>query len=165
MEIEGRPIVVSDGVISADAMKTGGAACWAGLPAGEVMLTPIPGTAEGKVVIDRDIQGLTLTFKGGKLTSMTAKSGLEREKALYDAAGPGKESLGSVDIGMNPNVHLVPGSRMVAWMAAGVVTLWMGNNTSAGGENNVNYAMPYFLPGSTVEVDGKPLVEKGVLKF
>ena len=167
MEIEGRPIVVSDGVISADAMKTGGAACWVYLPAGEAMVAPIPGTAEGKVVIDRQlkIQGLTLTFKAGKLTSMTAKSGLETDKALYDAAGPGKESLGSVDIGMNPNVHLAPGSRMVAWMAAGVVTLWMGNNTLAGGENNVNYVAPYFLPGSTVEVDGKVLVEKGVLKF
>ena len=165
MEIEGRPIVVSDGVISADAMKTGGAACCVYLPAGEAMVAPIPGTAEGKVVIDRDIQGLTLTFKGGKLTSMTAKSGLEREKALYDAAGPGKDEFGGIDIGMNPNVHLVPGSRMVAWMPAGMVTLWMGNNTSAGGENNVNYQAPYFLPGSTVEVDGKPLVEKGVLKF
>jgi leucyl aminopeptidase (aminopeptidase T) len=167
MEIEGRPIVVSDGVISADAMKTGGAACWVYLPAGEATVAPVPGTAEGKVVIDRqsEIQGLTLTFKAGKLTSMTAKSGLEKTKALYDAAGPGKESFGFVDIGINPDVHLVPGSQMVAYMASGMVTLWMGNNTLAGGENNVNYTAPYFLPGSTVEVDGKVLIEKGVLKF
>jgi len=171
MQIEGRPVVVSDGIISADEMQTGGAACWVYLPAGEVMLAPVPGTAEGKVVVDRqffqgsEILGLTLTFKAGKLTSMTAKSGLEPLKALYDAAGPGKEEFAVIEIGINPNVHLVPGSRMVGYMPAGMVTIGIGNNTWAGGENNVGYSMSNFLPGSTLEVDGKVLVEKGVLKF
>jgi leucyl aminopeptidase (aminopeptidase T) len=124
VQIEGRPVFVSDGVISADDVQTGGAACSVWLPAGEVYLTPVPGTAEGKVVGDRqffqgeEIQDLTLTFKAGKLTSMTAKSGLERLKALYDAAGPGKDEFAGIDIGINPNVHLVPGSRMVAMMPA-----------------------------------------------
>ena len=171
VQIEGRPVFVSDGVISADDIQTGRAACLAFLPAGEVYLAPVPGTAEGKVVVDTqffqgsEIQGLTLTFKAGKLTSMTAKSGLEPLKASYDAAGPGKEAFAFVDIGMNPNVHLAPGSRMVAWMAAGVVTVGIGNNIWANGENNVGYIMPSFLPGSTLEVDGKLLVEKGILKL
>jgi hypothetical protein len=152
-------------------MQTGGAACRVYLPAGEVMLAPVPGTAEGKVVVDRqffqgsEIQGLTLTFKAGKLTSMTAKSGLEPLKALYDAAGPGKDEFAFIDIGINPNVRLVRGSRMVGYMPAGMVTVGIGNNTWAGGENNVGYNMSNFLPGSTLEVDGKLLVEKGVLKL
>jgi hypothetical protein len=112
-----------------------------------------------------EIQGLTLLFSAGKLTSMTAKAGLEREKARYDAADPGKELFGLVDIGINPEVRLVPGSRIDAYMAAGMVTVNLGNNVAAGGENNVNFGSPYFLPGSTLEVDGKPLVEKGVLKL
>ena len=171
MQIEGRPVVVSDGVISADDVQAGGAACWVYLPAGEVMLAPVPGTAEGKVVVDTqffqgsEIQGLTLTFKAGKLTSMTAKSGLEPLKALYDASGPGKDVFGSIDIGINSNVHLVPGSRMVTFMSAGMVTVGIGNNTWAGGENNVGYGMSNFLRGCTLEVDDKVLVEKGVLKL
>jgi leucyl aminopeptidase (aminopeptidase T) len=171
MQIEGRPVFVSDGIISADDIQTGGAACLAFLPAGEVYLAPVPGTAEGKVVVDTqffqgsEIPGLTLTFKAGKLTSMTAKSGLEPLKALYDAAGPGKDEFAFIDIGINPNVRLVPGSRMVGYMPAGMVTVGIGNNAWANGENNAGYSMDNFLPGSTLEVDGKVLVEKGVLKF
>ena len=171
MQIEGRPVFVSDGVISSDDVQTGGPACQAWLPAGEVYLAPVPGTAEGKAVIDThffqggEVRGLTLIFKAGKLTSMTAKSGLEPLKALYDAAGPGKDVFAFIDIGINPNVRLVPGSRMVNFVPAGMVTVGIGDNFWAGGENNVGYFMHNFLPGSTLEVDGKVLVEKGVLKF
>ena len=171
MQIEGRPVFVSDGMISADEMHTGGEACWVYLPAGEVYLAPVPGTAEGKVVVDRqlfqggEIPGLTLIFKAGKLTSMTAQSGLEPLRALYDAAGPGKDEFASIDIGINPNIRLVPGSRMVACMLAGMVQIGIGNNTWAGGENNIGYTMCSFLPGSTLEVDGRILVERGVLRF
>jgi leucyl aminopeptidase (aminopeptidase T) len=170
VRIEGRPIFVSDGVISAKDIQRGGAACQVWLPAGEVYLTPVPGTAEGKVVVDRqfylgkEILGLTLTFKAGKLTSMTAKSGIEPLKALYDASGPGKELFAFVDIGINPNVRLVPGSRMVAWMPAGMITVGIGNNIWAGGENNTSYSSESFLPGFTLKVDEKVLVENGILK-
>lgn len=169
VRIEGRPIFVSDGVISADDMQRGGAACQVWLPAGEVFTAPVPGTAEGKVVVDRqffqgkEIQGLTLTFKAGKLASMTAKAGLEPLKALYDVSGPGKELFAAIDIGINPNVRLVPGSSMAAWMPAGMITVGIGGNTWAGGENNADFGFFGFLPGSTLKVDGKVLVENGVL--
>ena len=171
VSIESRPVFVSDGVISDDDMQRGGPACQVFLPAGEVYLAPVVGTAEGKVVVDRqffqgeEIQRLTLTFKAGKLTSMTAKSGLEPLKALYDASGPGKELFALIDIGINPNVHLVSGSSMVAWMPAGMVTVGIGGNTWAGGENTVTYGLFCFLPGSTLKVDGKVLVENGILKL
>lgn len=169
--IEGRPVFVSDGVISDEDMKKGGAACQVWLPAGDVFLAAVPGTAEGKVVVDRqffqgeEIEGLTLTFKAGKLTSMTAKSGLEPLKKFYDAAGPGKDLFAFVNIGFNPAVRIVPGSRMVAWMPAGMITVGIGGNLWAGGENEVAYGMSNHLPGSTVSVDGKVLVENGTLKF
>jgi hypothetical protein len=57
------------------------------------------------------------------------------------------------------------GSRIDAYMAAGMFSLSIGNNIEAGGENNVNFFSLYLLPGSTLEVDGKVLVDKGVLKF
>jgi len=170
MRIEERPVLVSDGVLSADDLKKGFAASQAYLPAGEAYLSPVPGTAEGKVVVDRqfyqdkEILGLTLTFKAGKLTSMTAKSGLEALKKMYDAAEPGKEEFAFVDLGINPNVIVKPGSKLVAWMPAGMVTIGIGNNVWAGGENKNPYSMACFIPGSTLKVDGKVLVENGVLK-
>ena len=170
MRIEKRTVLVSDGVLSADDLKKGYAASQAYLPAGEAYLAPVPGTAEGTVVVDRqfyqdkEILGLTLTFKAGKLTSMTAKSGLEALKKMYDAAETGKEEFAFIDLGINPNVVMKPGSKLVAWMPAGMVTIGIGNNVWAGGENKNPYSLASFLPGSTLKVDGNALVENGVLK-
>ncbi len=170
VRIEARPVFVSDGVISDADMQKGGAACQVWLPAGEVYLTPVPGTAKGKVVVDRqfyqgkEIRGLALTFEAGKLTSMKAKSGLEPLKARYAAAGRGRDVFAFIDLGISPNVQIIPDSRMVAWMTSGMITVGIGNNTWAGGENEANYFMANFLPGSTLKVDGKLLVENGALK-
>jgi leucyl aminopeptidase (aminopeptidase T) len=169
--ITGKPAFSSDGVISADDVKKGGANCVAYLPAGEVYLAPVPGTAEGKVVIDRqlyqgkEIMGLTLIFKAGKLTSMTAKSGLEPFKAAYDAADSSKSELSFIDVGINPNVKLAPGSMLDAWMASGMVIIGMGNNTWVGGDNKSVFSSSHFLHGATLKVDGKALVEDGALKL
>lgn len=171
MRIQGRPVYVSDGVISAEDAQKGGAYVSVYLPAGEVAVTPVPGTAEGKVVVDRDfydgkeVQNLTLTFVGGKITSMTGTGpGFERFKADYDSRGAGKEIFGFIDFGINPNVKLAPASKLGNWVPAGTVTVGAGNNTWAGGDNNVSYGWIGFLPGSTVKIDGKVIVENGVLK-
>ncbi len=171
LRIDGRPVFVSDGVISDEEMELGGAACQVWHPAGEVYTTPVPGTAEGTVVVDhhfyqgQEIRNLTLTFEAGKLVSMTAESGLERLQALYDAAGPGKDLFAVVDVGLNPNVRIPSGSQMVAWMPAGMVTIGLGSNTWAGGGNSANFALYGHLLGSTLEVDGKIVVENGKLKL
>ena len=170
VRIENRPVIVSDGVLSDEDVKKGYAASQAFLPAGEAYLTPVAGTAEGKIVVDhqffegKDITGLTLNFKAGKLTSMTAKSNLEPLKEYYDAAETGKEEFSFIDLGLNPNVQLKQGSKLVAWMPAGMVTIGVGNNVWAGGENKTPFSMSSFLPGSTLKVDGKVLIENGILK-
>lgn len=169
VRINDRDVYVTDGSISAADIERGGAATAVWLPAGEVFLAPVPGSAKGTVVADRHwfqgkpIEGLRLEFENGKLVSMTARSGLAPLKAFYDAAGGGKDEFSVIDIGMNPSVTLVPGSRMVAWMAAGMVTVGLGNNIWAGGENDANFAIFPFLPGSTLAVDGTILVKDGQL--
>jgi len=170
MRIEGRPVFVSDGVISDEDLQQGNAGCLVWLPAGEVYVTPIPGTAEGKLVVKqqffqgKEIQGLTLEFKDGKLVSMTADSGLAPLEEYYAAIGTGKDIFSVVDLGINPNVSLVPNSRMVAWMSAGTITVGIGDNTWAGGENNSPFEFYAHLSGGTLKVDGKVLVKDGILK-
>jgi leucyl aminopeptidase (aminopeptidase T) len=171
LRIQGRPMYVSDGVISAEDVQKGSPFVTVFLPAGEVAVTPVPGTAEGKVVVEKDfyegkeIQNLIVTFVGGKITSMTGSGpGFEPFKADYDARGAGKELFGFLDLGINPNVKLSPDSKLGNWVPAGSVTVGSGNNTWAGGDNKVSYGWVGFLPGSTVTVDGKVVVEKGVLK-
>lgn len=169
-QVSGRPVFVSDGVISSQDVAKGGAACQVWLPAGEVYTTPAPGSAEGTVVVDRsifqgkEISGLTLTFKAGKLTGMTAKSGLEGLKAVYDAATGDKDAFAFVDIGINESLKVPPQSKLLSWVPAGTVSIGVGNNTWAGGTNATSFELSGFLPGSTLTVDGKELVENGALK-
>jgi leucyl aminopeptidase (aminopeptidase T) len=171
MRIEARPVYVSDGTLTDEKLRKGGQACQVWLPAGEVYVAPVVGTAEGKVVLDRilhngkEVLGLTLEFRGGKATSMTAKSGLEPLRAQYDAAGARKDEFAALDIGINPNVRVPPGSRLLSWVPVGTVSLGIGGNIWAGGDNNANFFVFAPLYGATVKVDNKVIVENGALKL
>lgn len=173
VSIAARPIVVSDGIISAADVKQGGPAVAVFLPAGEVSITPIAGSANGKVVVDRmyfdnkEIQNLTLDFAAGKLASMSGSgSGYAAFKARYDAASdPGKAAFAYVDFGINDKVRLPETSKVGTWAPAGMVTVGIGNNINFGGENNADYGFFFHLPGTTVTLDGKAIVENGDLKL
>jgi hypothetical protein len=95
---------------------------------------------------------------------MKAASGLDAIKALYDATeGSSKEEFAVIDIGINPDVELIPHSKLIGWMPAGMVTMGIGNNQWAGGSNASTFGLFPFLPGSTLAVDGKVLVKDGKL--
>lgn len=171
VKIKDRPVLLSDGVICEKDLEKGGASCQVWLPAGEVFLAPIPGTAEGKIVVDRqfyignEITNLVLVFEKGKLISMDADSDIKTLKDIYEISNEGKEDFAFIDIGINPNVILVPNSRMVAWMASGMITVGIGGNTWAGGQNQSNFNLTNFIPGSTLKIDDEILVENGELKL
>jgi leucyl aminopeptidase (aminopeptidase T) len=171
--IGGRPVLVSDGVISEEDAKRGGASVSVYLPAGEVFTTPVPGTAEGRIVDTgtwfrgKAVEGLTLTLAGGKVTEMTGSGpGYADMKAAYDAVqDESKDALGYFDIGINPNIKLPAESKAGNWVQAGTVTIGTGGNTWAGGDNTVPYGNTIYLPGSTVTLDGTTIVDKGELKL
>jgi hypothetical protein len=84
---------------------------------------------------------------------------------LYDASGDGKDEFAFVDFGINPDVAIPAGSSMIAWMPAGMVTVGIGNNKWAGGDNESPFSLPLFLVNCTVTIDGKMIVENGKLKL
>jgi aminopeptidase len=173
LDVQGRRVLVSDGIISEADRKAGGPSLAAFLPAGEVYTTPVPGSAEGKIVHTRSyfrgkqIDNLTVTVSGGKVTTMTGSGpGYADFKAEYDAVGDERKNLISfIDFGINQNVTLPASSPVGAWMPAGSVSVGFGGNAWAGGENTLSYGNAVFLPGSTVTLDGKTIVEKGALKL
>jgi len=173
VRVQGRPVLVSDGIISPEDAQKGGASVSIYLPAGEVYCSVVPGTAEGKVVHTKDfyegkdIDNLTLMFAGGKLTSMTGTGdGFAPFKAGYDAVADERKNLfGFVDLGINPNVKLASGSKVGNWVPAGMITVGAGSNTWAGGDNSVPWGVTAFLAGSTVTLDGKVIIENGQLKL
>jgi len=170
MNIESRPAYISDGIISEDDVQKGNLNVF--LPAGEAAVIPAPNSGDGKFVIEKEfyegkeITNLTLTFAGGKLTSMTGEGpGFAAMKANYDAFPEGKEILAFVDIGINSNMKLAPSTKFGNWVSAGMVSVGTGNNTWAGGTTNAVGGIDGHLAGATVKIDGKTIVENGVLKF
>lgn len=170
MNIDGRPAYISDGIISADDFAKGNLDVY--LPAGEAAVLAASGSGSGKFIIEKDyyqgkeIHNVVLTFENGKLTSLTGEGdGFAALKADYDLGGEGKELLSYVDIGINPSYTLAPSSKLGNWVSAGMVSLGSGNNTWAGGSNNATGGAGGHLAGCTVKIDGKVIVENGVLKI
>jgi len=168
--LDSKPAYISDGIISADDVANGNTEAF--LPAGEAAVVTAAGSGTGKFVIEKDyfqgkeLHNVVLNFENGKLTSMTGEGdGFAAMKANYDAFGEGKDLLSYVDIGINPNYTLAPSSKLGNWVSAGMVSLGTGNNMWAGGTNNAAGAVGGHLAGCTVTIDGKVVVENGVLKL
>ena len=174
-QIGGRPVFVNDGVISAEDRERGGAAILTWIPAGEAYTTAVPGSAVGVIFVPQtsylddpapgsEIRNLRVEFRDGRVVSMTGEGpGFASFKALYDAAGEGRETFGVLDIGLNPRIRLPEGSRLGSFVPAGSVTLAFGGDVWAGGENDVTWGDVRFLSGATVTVDGRALVQAGRL--
>jgi leucyl aminopeptidase (aminopeptidase T) len=170
MQIANREVFVSDGVVSQTDRSPGGPAAQVWLPAGEVYLAPVPGTANGTFIADtffhegKLIEALKLEFKAGKLTNMTAKSDISALRKLYDAApAPARDVFAAVDIGINAGIEVPKNSRMITWMAAGTISVGIGDNRWAGGENSVPYGLFAQLIDGTLAVDGRNLIDRGRL--
>jgi leucyl aminopeptidase (aminopeptidase T) len=168
--VDANRALISDGALTEERVRQGSAAASTWLPAGELMLPAVDGSANGKVVIDRYlwdgrlIRGLTLVFDRGLLTSMTAANDMSGLRAAYDAAGGAKDRFGYIDIGLNPETRLPVGTGRVIWTAPGSVTIGLGDNRGFGGNNTSDFGLALQLSGATVTVDGKPVVANGRLR-
>ena len=56
------------------------------------------------------------------------------------------------------------GSKLSNWVPAGTVTVGFGGNIWAGGTNDGSWGFNASLNGWTLSIDGKPIVDAGVLK-
>lgn len=172
LKLTAKPMSVSDGVISADEVKAGGPGLLTWLPAGEVYGLIDPASAEGKIVVPRqmfrgeEVKDFTLTIKAGKVTEYTAKPSktFDAMKQMYEAGAPGKDALSILDFGVNADVKAPKGKQLLSFVPAGAVTLMVGGDIWAGGTNSSSFGFSLFLPDATVMVEGKPVVEKGELK-
>jgi leucyl aminopeptidase (aminopeptidase T) len=168
--VDAAKAMVSDGAITPERVKRGGAALQTWLPAGELLVPVTPGTGEGTIVIDRGLQqgevieGLTLIISRGRLVSMTARKGLDALKAYYDASSGGKDLFSWVDLGLNPEAALPTGTGRIVWMAPGGLTIGLGDNTAWGGSNVSSFNFAGAVTDATLTIDGKAIIENGALK-
>jgi len=167
--IRGRPVLVDDGIISDADMKRGDVGV--NIPAGEVFVAPIETSAEGRIIFDNvaipgfgRVNGLELTFRGGKICRYTAESGEENFSNFLKANTGEKDRIAEFGIGTNPGARYTGGSIIIDEKIFGTVHIAIGNNRGAyHGKNRASSHLDMIkdMGNGEVTVDGRVIMREG----
>ncbi len=134
------------------------------LPAGELFIAPEESSAEGRLVADVYfdeplLEPATAILHEGHATKITGAA-----KAVHAMNLGGREgrTLGRFGFGLNSKAR-ASGPHPEAEKALGCAALGFGDNTTIGGRLASNVRLECVVAEVTVEVDGKPVIEKGHL--
>lgn len=142
------------------------------LPAGAIRVAPVEASVQGTIVFPpsfwsgSQVRGLRLTLVSGRVTEVSAESGLESAVAEMDAAGPAGRAFREFALGFNPLLAVpTDGEPWIPYYGygAGVVRLSLGDNTELGGAVGGGYVRWNFFTDATVTVSGDTWVEGGRL--
>jgi len=134
------------------------------LPAGEVFVAPIEGSAEGRLVIDASFpttlaEPATVVLKEGHATKVV---GAPEAVHAMNRGGRDARNFGKFGLGLNPKAR-VTGNVLEDEKVLGAVHVVFGDNAAFGGTIRCGVRVDAILTGATVEVDGKPVMERGAL--
>jgi leucyl aminopeptidase (aminopeptidase T) len=158
---------INAGRVSDVTAPTGPSSVW--LPAGEAYGCVKTGSASGTLVVPYtnfrglDIENLRMTFEDGALTGLTADTNGDKLQEYLDSTDDATKQVSVVDFGLNPHSRTPEGSRVYSWEMGGMVTVGLGNNTWAGGDNLAEGEFTVHVSGLTATVNGETVVEGGVL--
>lgn len=135
---------------------------FATFPAGELLVAPLEGSAEGALVVDLYFHGFlrnaaSVTVREGY--AVRVEGAREAEEAM-DGAGHEGRHLGCLGLGFNPTARLRD-EPLEAQKALGVLHVGFGDNLALGGEVGCGLRVDALVKGVTVEADGKVVLEKG----
>jgi len=166
--VNNRPIVVNDGKITEEEMRSSSAFDkQAKLPGWTVEVSVLETSGNGKVIVpiatcDGSImKDVSFNFVKGKVENFTAGEGGECFKnKLGEREGP-KDAIGSLLFGFNPELKVVSNDSVFFCPkgAGGVIWVTIGGNEHLGGKNPVScgeFSFPMFE--AVVETDGKPIL-------
>jgi len=167
--IDGRPILVDDGVLSDEDLARGDVGL--NIPCGEVFVAPLETTANGRIRFERthisgfgEAEGLEVSFRRGRITGFEAEKGAENLKAFLDANTGDKDRIGEFGIGCNPGAEYTGGSIIVDEKIYGTIHIAIGNNTgSYHGRNRASSHLDLIkdMRGGVVEADGVEIMKYG----
>src|SRR2546422_5923089 len=154
---------IHDGVISDEDLAVGTLASRSvELPTGEVGIAAVESSAKGTFVADvpipqrgRLVEGLSWTFRNGKVTDFTAKKNLPFAQTHWAEATGAKDVFGGVSFGLNSRA--LPGFMQNS-IVSGIVSISIGDNRGAGGKNDSSYGFSAPLAHGTVEIGGENAV-------
>ncbi|MEE9593354.1 MAG: hypothetical protein V3W28_07225 [Thermoplasmata archaeon] len=137
---------------------------FATFPAGELLVPPVNGSAEGSLMVDvlfeRALRSpATVTVREGYAVRV---SGAQEAESAMDAGGHEGRHLSRLGVGFNPQASL-HASALEAQKALGVLHAGFGDNFTLGGTIRSGAEVDAVLKGITLEADGKTLMERGRL--
>ena len=144
------------------------------MPSGEVFTGPVEDSVEGHICYDfpvcvqgREVEGIRLVFKGGKVVEATAKKNQAFLRTMLDS-DPGARRLGELGIGTNMKIQRFTKNILYDEKIGGTVHLAVGSSyPETGGVNksSLHWDMIKDLrKGGTLYVDGKILQKDGKFK-
>jgi len=150
------------------------------MPAGEVYIPPVNGTANGTIVIDGSVRhhkGTTLIkdpvilkVKDGRIKSISnnIEGNMLRESIEWaEKTAKNKENvwkIAELGIGINPNCKIV-GQTTIDEKAIGTCHFANGSNAWFGGDIRSNIHLDHVLRDVTIKLDNEEIMSDGVHKF
>jgi hypothetical protein len=171
--VSDRPFNKQDGNASAERMR--GAQVRVDreieLPAGVLRVAPIEASVNGFIVIPKArfpkgiATNVMIEVRHGDVTGFSAGSNADAVKSALEAGGEAAHRFREFALGFNPKLKTKAGATTLPYYGygAGVVRMSLGDNTELGGEVRGSFVRWFFFPDATVEVDGRPLTDRGKL--
>ncbi|HEX9911830.1 MAG TPA: aminopeptidase [candidate division Zixibacteria bacterium] len=141
------------------------------LPAGEVYIAPLEGTANGVIIVDGAMAGvgvikkpIRLIVKDGFVIEISGdKLAKDLEKAIEPFGKPAR-NIAELGIGTNDKAKII-GNVLEDEKVMGTVHMAIGDNKSMGGNVSVQSHLDGILIKPTLEIDGQIIMKDGVLKI
>jgi len=163
MNIQGREINgANEGIMS----KKGD---WGNLPAGEVYLSPLEGSSNGILVVDKSFAGIgklkkpiKIIVKDGFAVKILGSEGDKLDKILKSINDKDAYNIAELGIGTNDRAK-INGCVLEDEKVFGTAHIALGNNRGFGGKINVPVHLDGIFSKPTIFVDNKKIMENGKL--
>ena len=134
------------------------------LPAGELFIAAVEGTAQGRLVVDTYFEEALRSPATAQISDGYASRLVGAQRAVEAMNRGGKEgrALGRFGFGLNPHAR-VTGPHLEAEKAVGAAHLGFGDNLVIGGKIHCSVRVECILSEVRVEIDGQAVVERGRL--
>ena len=160
VSIEGRPVMLDTGILR-------NPGDFGNLPAGEVYVAPLEGTAQGTAVFDGSFAGLGLLkeplevrFEHGYAVKFTGNRARELEELLRAVQTREAYNLAEVGVGCNPKAKIV-GKMIEDEKVHGTLHLALGDNSTIGGKVRAGIHLDGLIKNPTLLADGEELIKDG----
>lgn len=157
-----RPWLDDDGVVTPEDRASGGQV--SNLPAGSVYTTVLEGETCGELHLARAGDGadITLRFMDGRV-AVVEGTGADIVRAMLDRHTGEARRISHFGVGLNPYLRRPVGWTLVDEHLHGSLFVALGENRYLGGENASSLNVDFAVPGATLLVDDRIVVDAGVV--